>query len=61
MAISVGPMLRMNLAGPVDVELGADLFVPLKRRAFTVTGWDEPVWRQPTVGGLGWGGLGLHF
>jgi len=61
MAISVGPMLRMNLAGPVDVELGADLFVPLKRRAFTVTGWDEPVWRQPTVGGWGWGGLGLHF
>lgn len=60
-AISAGPFVRGNLYRGLHAELGADLFVPLVRRSFTVAGWQDPVWKQPAVGAAIHFGLGMHF
>ncbi len=60
-AFSLSPFFRASIAGPLHFELAGDLFVPALRRAFTVTGWQEPAWRQPSVAGSLTGGFGLHF
>lgn len=60
-ALSAGPFVRGNVFGPLHAELGADLFVPLVRRSFTVAGWADPVWKQPAVAAAIHFGVGMHF
>lgn len=60
-ALSAGPFVRLPVIGPMHLELSGDVFVPVVRRRFTVTGWSEPVWHQPPVAGLLSLGAGLHF
>jgi hypothetical protein len=60
-AVSLSPYARASLYGPLHAQLGVELFVPTERRSFTVTGWQDPVWRQPAAAVFGYGGLGMHF
>ena len=60
-ALSLSPFARVRLIGRLHAQAGVELFVPIERRAFTVTGWQDPVWRQPAAAVFGFGGLGMHF
>jgi hypothetical protein len=59
-AASVETFSRVMLVGPLHVELAGDVFVPVQRRAFTVKGLEEPVWRQSAVAGALFVGVGLQ-
>ncbi|MBI5532842.1 MAG: hypothetical protein HY898_09020 [Deltaproteobacteria bacterium] len=60
-ALSLSPFARGRLYGPLHAQVGVEMFVPTERRAFTVTGWQDPVWRQPSAALFGYGGVGMHF
>ena len=59
-AASVETFSRVTLLGPLHIELAGDVFVPVQRRAFTVKGLQDPVWRQPAVAGAIFVGLGMQ-
>lgn len=60
-ATSFGATGRAVIAEPLHVELGADLFTPLIRKQYDVTGWDEPAWKPPAAALTVHGGLGVSF
>ncbi len=60
-ALSLDPYARVQIVGPLHLEFAGDVFVPVVRRSFTVTGWPDPAWRQPSVAAAAFLGAGLHF
>ncbi len=60
-ATSFGAVTRALVVEPVHLEIGADMFAPLVRKRYTVTGWDEPAWEPPAVAWTLHAGLGVSF
>jgi hypothetical protein len=60
-AASLGPVARAVIAPPFHIELSADLFIPLVRKSYTVTGWEEPAWKPPAAALTILGGVGVSF
>jgi hypothetical protein len=58
---SAAPRLRIKLSPHVHWELGVHVVVPFVRRAFSVIGWKDPVFQEPPVTAIPFGGLGVHF
>jgi hypothetical protein len=58
---SLSPRVRVRIAGPLHLELGAHVLAPIIRRPFTVTEQDVQVFRQTAVTLLPFVGLGANF
>lgn len=60
-AVELGPVASVRLFGPLSLEAGASLIVPVIRRQALLRNQSEPVWEQGVLGGRGELGLGAVF
>lgn len=60
-AVSLAPRLRLGLVAGVHLELGAELLVPVIRRAYTLIGQTAPVFELPAAAFFPSLGLGVNF
>jgi hypothetical protein len=51
--------LRARIAGPLALEIGAELDLPVTREAFVVGGESSPAFQEGAVAGVGFLGLGV--
>lgn len=56
-----GVALERRVVGPLVVEVGGELVVPLTRYRFVVSGQPEPAFQQASLGGMLFLGVGLSF
>lgn len=61
LSAAVGPRLAFRVVGPLRLEAGVDLLVPVTRYSFRVHGDLPPAFEQPAVAGALFGGLGVTF
>jgi hypothetical protein len=58
---ALGGVFRVRVAGPVEVEVGADLIVPFTRDQFQIEQQAGTVFQQAAAAGVGFVGAGLSF
>ncbi|HVU06073.1 MAG TPA: hypothetical protein VHE30_30190 [Polyangiaceae bacterium] len=58
MAGTLGPRLAVELGGPVRLEAGVDVVLPIFRKAFQIQS-GTPIFQSSVPGGIGWLGVGF--
>jgi hypothetical protein len=58
-SLSIGA--RVRIAGPLIAEVGAEALFPFTREQFLVKGAGTPAFQEGSVGGFGFGGLGVSI
>ncbi|WP_437625750.1 hypothetical protein [Sorangium sp. So ce1151] len=58
---SAGARLGFRILGPLQLETGIDLFIPMTRYSFQLEGERPVPFEQPVVAGAAFGGVGVTF
>jgi len=61
LAVDLGAHAQLAISRVLFAEVGGALGVPLVRRGLFVARVEQPLWREPALGGLGFFGVGASF
>ncbi|XXX80364.1 hypothetical protein WMF30_16495 [Sorangium sp. So ce134] len=60
-SLGAGTRLGVRIVGPLRLETGIDLFVPMTRYSFQLQDGQPTGFEQPAIGGSAFGGVGVTF
>ncbi|WP_437489921.1 hypothetical protein WME75_11720 [Sorangium sp. So ce1014] len=61
LSLGAGTRLGVRIVGPLRLETGIDLFVPMTRYSFQLQDGQPAGFEQPAVAGAAFGGVGITF
>ncbi|WP_437649502.1 hypothetical protein [Sorangium sp. So ce362] len=61
LSLGAGTRLGVRIVGPLRLETGIDLFVPMTRYSFQLQDGQPAGFQQPAVAGAAFGGVGVTF